>query len=90
MTSRSPIGYNASVSAHLFIVSRLEPQLFDYLSREFAREDDVTVIFDRRREERRRNAAFPEIERRQSDRRTLAHVPRQITSLGYAFVRVDA
>ena len=90
MTRGRPIGYNASVIAHLFIVSRLEPQLFDYLSREFASEDDVTVIFDRRREERRRNAASPEIERRQSDRRTAAHVRRQITSLGYAFVRVDA
>lgn len=76
--------------AHLFIVSRLEPQLFEYLSREFASEHDVKVIVDRRVGERRRGAGNPEVERRQSDRRTLAHVPRQINSLGYAFVRVDA
>lgn len=76
--------------AHLFIVSRLEPQLFEYLSREFASEDDVRVILDRRVGERRRSAGTHDVERRQGDRRTLAHVPRQINSLGYAFVRVDA
>jgi hypothetical protein len=78
------------VIAHLFIVSRLEPQLFEYLSREFASEDDVKVIVDRRVGERRRNAGARDIERRQGDRRTLAHVPHQVSSLGYAFVRVDA
>jgi hypothetical protein len=78
------------VIAHLFIVSRLEPQLFEYLTREFASEDDVKVILDRRVGERRRGAGAHDVERRQGDRRTLAHVPRQISSLGYAFVRVDA
>jgi len=90
LTSATSIGYKASVIAHLFIVSRLEPQLFEYLSREFASEHDVKVIVDRRVGERRRGAGNPEVERRQSDRRTLAHVPRQINSLGYAFFRVDA
>jgi hypothetical protein len=78
------------VIAHLFIVSRFEPQLFEYLSREFASEDDVNVILDRRVGERRRAAGGHDVERRQGDRRTLAHVPRQINSLGYAFVRVGA
>jgi hypothetical protein len=77
------------VSAHLFIVSRVEPQLFDYLAREFASEDDVQVILDRRIGERRKSTRTRPVERRQADRRTLAHVPRQIGSLGYAFVRVD-
>ena len=76
--------------AHLFIVSRREPQLFTYLSREFASEDDVQVIVDRRIGERRKTTGVYPVERRQTDRRTLAHVPRQISSLGYAFVRVDA
>ena len=49
----------------------------------------MNVIVDRRVGERRRNAGARDIERRQGDRRTLAHVPRQISSLGYAFVRVD-
>lgn len=76
--------------AHLFIVSRREPQLFEYLSREFASEEDVRVIVDRRTGERRKSTGRYDVERRQGDRRTLAHVPRQISSLGYAFVRVDA
>jgi hypothetical protein len=77
------------VIAHLFIVSRLEPQLFEYLSREFASEDDVNVILDRRLGERRRSAGT-RVERRRGDRRALGHIPRQLRSLGYAFVRVDA
>jgi hypothetical protein len=78
------------VIAHLFIVSRLEPQLFEHLSREFASEADVTVILDRRLGERRRAAQTRGVERRRGDRRTLGHIPRQLRSLGYAFVRVDA
>ena len=78
-----------AVTGHLFIVSRQEPQLFAYLSREFASEDDVQVILDRRVGDRRKSTVTHPVERRQADRRTLAHVPRQISSLGYAFVRVD-
>ena len=76
--------------AHLFIVSRLEPQLFEYLSREFASEADVKVILDRRLGERRRSEQTHDVERRRADRRTLGHIPRQLRSLGYAFVRVEA
>jgi hypothetical protein len=78
------------VVAHLFIVSRMEPELFTYLSREFASEEDVRVILDRRVGERRIARGVPEVERRHGDRRALSHVPRQVSSLGYAFVRVDA
>ena len=75
--------------SHLFIVSRLETDLFEYLSREFATEDDVRVIFDRRQGERRRGGGTHDVERRQGDRRAQSHISRQITSLGYAFVRLD-
>jgi hypothetical protein len=80
------------VIAHLFIVSRLEPDLFTYLSREFAQEDDVRVIVDRRATQRRRSRegfGTTDLERRRRDRRAQAHVARQISSLGYAFVRLD-
>lgn len=77
------------VISHLFIVSRLEPDLYDYLSREFAGEEEVQVIYDRRQGERRRGARQPDVERRQRDRRAPSHVSRQISSLGYAFVRLD-
>jgi hypothetical protein len=81
------------VIAHLFIVSRLEPNLYDYLAREFSREDEVRVILDRRLGERRAQAGngggAQQVERRQRDRRRQAHVAGQLSSLGYAFVRVD-
>ena len=79
--------------AHLFIVSRLEPNLYDYLAHEFSSEDDVRVILDRRLGERRAQAGngggAQQVERRQGDRRRQAHVAHQLSSLGYAFVRVD-
>jgi hypothetical protein len=77
--------------SHLFIVSRQEPDLFAYLSKEFGSEEDVRVIVDRRVGERRRSAdGKPDVERRQGDRRAQSHVSRQVKSIGYAFVRVDA
>jgi hypothetical protein len=79
------------MTSHLFIVSRQEPDLFAYLSSEFGSEEDVRVIVDRRVGERRRSAdARPDVERRQGDRRAQSHVSRQVNSIGYAFVRVDA
>ena len=78
------------MTSHLFIVSRLEQDLFEYLSREFASEDDVRVIFDRRLGERRRGGGEHDVERRLGDRRAQSHISRQISSLGYAFVRLDA
>jgi hypothetical protein len=79
------------VIAHLFVVSRLEPDLYTYLAREFSSEEDVRVILDRRIAERRAAAGSgaQQVERRQSDRRRQAHVAYQLSSLGYAFVRLD-
>ena len=77
--------------AHLFIVSRREPELFRYLSAEFSSEDDVRVIVDRRVSDRRGDGeghGRPSVERRQRDRRAQGHVARQLSALGYAFVRV--
>lgn len=79
-----------AVISHLFIVSRREPELFAYLSKEFAAEADVRVIIDRRVGERRRSADdTPAVDRRHGDRRGQSHVSRQVNSIGYAFVRVD-
>jgi hypothetical protein len=79
------------VVAHLFIVSRQEPELFQYLLQEFASEEDVHVILDRRLAERRRGAGAgePGAERRRGERRAQGHVDRQLRALGYAFVRVE-
>jgi hypothetical protein len=77
------------VIAHLFIVSQREPDLYQYLVREFSTEEDVRVIVDRRVGERRSpgGAGAREPERRRGDRRRHAHVTHQLSSLGYAFVR---
>lgn len=78
--------------AHLFIVSRLEPDLYTYLARELSNEPDVRVIVDRRMGERRAASGangVPAVERRLGDRRRQAHVAHQLGSIGYAFVRLD-
>ena len=77
--------------AHLFIVGRPHPDLYGYLSREFAAEPDVRVMMDRREGERRNpneRRAGARGERRQADRRSRSEATEQITSLGYAFVRL--
>ena len=108
------------MAKHLFIVSRQQPELFSYLSREFSAESEVTVIIDRRQGQRRANAeraareeqaanavrsanaeraanvervaneerALARANRRQSDRRRKAELVGQLSSLGYAFVRL--
>jgi hypothetical protein len=79
------------MAEHLFIVSRRHPDLFSYLSREFFTERDVRVLLDRRCAERRRQAdrrAFNRGDRRRGDRRSMIEVTRNLSSLGYAFVRI--
>jgi hypothetical protein len=75
-------------------VSRHEPGLFSYLSREFAGEPGVTVIFDRRQGERRagreQESATDKapVERRQAERRLRSEFGDKLSALGYAFVRL--
>jgi hypothetical protein len=78
--------------AHLFIVSRQAPDLFSYLAREFSSEPDVTVILDRRQDDRRgmsSGSARDRSEQRQIERRVKGEVGTQLSSLGYAFVRLS-
>jgi hypothetical protein len=78
------------VARHLFIVARQQPDLFSYLSREFSAEPDVTVIVDRRQGERRRALQPAAADRRQtSDRRLQVEIVGQLSTLGYAFVRLS-
>lgn len=79
------------MSQHLFIVSRQQPELYSYLTQEFSEEPDVRVILDRREAERRRQPdrrASEPTDRRHSDRRGDTEVDGQLSSLGYAFVRL--
>jgi hypothetical protein len=79
------------VAQHLFIVSRQQPDLFSYLSREFSAEAEVTVIVDRRQGQRRaygERAANEERPANENDRRRKAELGGQLSTLGYAFVRL--
>jgi len=64
-----------SMARHLFLVSRLESRLYEYLLERFRDDRNVEVILDRRRGQRRRSADIqPQPERRRADRRTRPHV----------------
>lgn len=77
------------MAQHLFIVDREQPDLFSYLAREFSAEPDVTVILDRRQRERRADRCQqPSSDRRQADRRLKVEIGKQLSTLGYAFVRL--
>jgi len=62
------------MARHLFLVSRHEARLYEYLLERFRDDSNVEVILDRRRGERRRRSESPEPERRRSDRRTRREV----------------
>ena len=74
---------------HLFIVSRQEPALYSYLSHQFSGEPEVTVILDRRQGERRdEEKGEQDTNRQQAERRLKAALVEQLSTLGYAFVRI--
>jgi hypothetical protein len=75
------------VPKELIIVARDQPELYESLKREFARDIDVTVVIDRRVGERRASTAPTEAERRDQDRRSYQEAS-ELKSRG--FVRVLA
>jgi len=56
----------------LFVVSLEQPQRYDSLAHAFSGDDEVQVIFDRRRADRRQRQQVPVAERRRRDRRSAA------------------
>jgi hypothetical protein len=70
----------------LFIVARGAPERYDFLRYAFAGDDDVQVIFDRRRQQRRRRDLGNPVERRRKDRR-VQDVGADLARQGYAVVR---
>ena len=62
------------MARHLFLVSRHEARLYEYLLERFRDDENVQVILDRRRGERRTRSHHQEPERRRSDRRTRREV----------------
>jgi hypothetical protein len=75
----------------LFIVTRRQRDLYEYVLRRFANEPDVRVLLDRRIADRRRAPAprsAPD-ERRQAQRRQNSEVSYQLLTMGYAFARPE-
>jgi hypothetical protein len=62
------------MARHLFLVSRHEGRLYEYLLERFRDDGNVEVILDRRRGERRRRPHGQHPDRRRSDRRTRREV----------------
>ena len=54
----------------LFVVSRERSDRYESLARAFSSDEDVRVIFDRRRVDRRQDPRTPPTERRRGDRRS--------------------
>lgn len=55
---------------HLIIASRTHSDLYGHLQRQFAEDDEVEVLLDRRHEERRRREEKRDRDRRRGDRRS--------------------
>jgi hypothetical protein len=77
------------MSTILMIVSRDNPGLYEYAAREFADSTEITVVLDRRINDRRRGRSDDEavdVDRRHADRRRYA-VDHRLRTIGWAFVR---
>ena len=72
----------------LMIVSRDNPGLYEYAAREFAGSTEITVVLDRRTNDRRGRSddAAVDVDRRHADRRRYA-VDHRLRTIGWAFVR---
>ena len=74
------------MTAHLFIVAWNRPDLWDYWKRWFSGVENVEVILDRRRGERRRAAQAFEPERRGTERRCREDIDDELRNGGFAIV----
>src|SRR5437867_10373665 len=88
----------AVMTRHYFIVARDQASLCEYLTRQFAAEENVEVFLDRRSPHDRRKPLERSlagangkvvVDRRATDRRQQPFVDSQLRSLGYAMLRAD-
>ncbi|HEV8532449.1 MAG TPA: adenylate/guanylate cyclase domain-containing protein [Methylomirabilota bacterium] len=74
----------------IFIVARYNPQLYEYLQREFSGQDRVRIIMDRRVSERRQSRGAATEERRQSERRQHADVDTNLRERGFVILPTES
>jgi class 3 adenylate cyclase/tetratricopeptide (TPR) repeat protein len=70
----------------IFVVARYNPQLYDYLQREFSHEERIRIIMDRRVGERRQRGDTPASDRRQGDRRQHHEVDAHLRERGFVIL----
>lgn len=72
---------------YLLIVARNQPDLWLYLKNNFAGDEKVEVILDRRRGERRQRIQAHESERRRAERRRQPNLEKDLTYRSFVIVR---
>jgi len=70
----------------IFIVARYNPQLYEYLQREFSHDARIRIIMDRRVGERRQRTEAAPAERRQTERRQHLDVDAHLRERGVVIV----
>jgi hypothetical protein len=85
---------STSKARNLFIVAPTKPHIYESLKQAFLEQDEVEVILDRRRGERRRSmdsgARAPGAERRRGDRRAQTEAQAKLATMGCVFVPIEA
>jgi hypothetical protein len=72
---------------YLVVTARNHPDLYGYLRRQFAGDEKVQVLLDRRHEERRREGDLRKPDRRKGDRRGGRGKDNGLTSHGFVVIR---
>jgi len=72
---------------YLVVTARNHPDLYGYLRRQFAGDEKVQVLLDRRHEERRRQGDLRKPDRRKGDRRGGRGMGNGLTSHGFVVIR---
>jgi hypothetical protein len=87
--ARAPDGEVKLTSRFVFVISREQPQLHEYVRRAFSREADVRVIVDRRVTTRRHQAGSHVPDRRRTERRVRTEIEAELKARGSALVAAD-
>jgi len=78
------------MARHLFLVSRHEPRLYEYLVDRFRDDANVEVILDRRRGERRSRSVYQGPERRRADRRFRREIDQELQVRSHVILTIPS
>src|SRR5262249_42595925 len=72
-----------------FVVAHDNPEVFEFLEQKFAGDEQVRVVLDRRRGDRRRSGARTSSDKRKAERRRLTAVDNALRTRGLAIIPDD-